>query len=294
MTRRRGVNEKVVMRVIDQQGNQRTLEQIGFLPKMLQRFDETIQKPDGIVLVTGPTGSGKSSTLYACLGRLNVAYSNKVNIVTMEDPVEYNIEGVNQGQINAKAGYTFAEGMRAILRQDPDIIMIGEMRDLETCEMAIRAALTGHLVFSTLHTNDSSSAFTRLLDMGLEPFLVASTVIGILAQRLVRRICPRCKEPYDPDPELLQKLGLKAGIKLYQGKGCAACNKTGYMGRAAIFEFLTPDREVQKMVLNRVASDEIKDYCVKRGDFDTMRRDGLRKCVEGITTVEQVLGATQE
>lgn len=294
MTRKRGVNEKIVMRVIDQGGNELGLESLGILPGCLARLDEAIQKPDGIVLVTGPTGSGKSSTLYACLGRLNQIYANKMNIVTMEDPVEYKLEGVNQGQINPKAGYTFAEGMRSILRQDPDIIMIGEMRDVETCEMAIRAALTGHLVFSTLHTNDAASAFTRLLDMGLEPFLVASTVVGILAQRLVRRICSRCKEQYDPDPDLLKKLGLKPGLKLYQGKGCNACNKTGYKGRTGIYEFLVPDREVQRMILARASSDEIKDYCVKQGGFDSLRRDGLRKCVDGTTSLEQVLGATQE
>jgi len=294
MTRKRGANEKIVMRVIDQQGNQLGLDQIGFHPPMLAKWDELIQKPDGIVLITGPTGSGKSSTMYASLGRLGQTYGDTMNIVTMEDPVEYNLSGINQGQINPKAGYTFAEGMRAILRQDPDIIMIGEMRDLETCEMAIRAALTGHLVLSTLHTNDAASAFTRLEDMGLEPFLVSSTVIGILAQRLVRRICSKCREPYDPEPALLQKLGLKAGLKLYKGKGCPACAKSGYRGRLGIYELLIPDRTVQKMVLERVNSEEIKQYCIKSGGFDTLRRDGLRKCVEGHTTLEQVLGASQE
>jgi type IV pilus assembly protein PilB len=257
---------------------------------MRKQFEETILKPNGIVLVTGPTGSGKSSTLYGALQRL---YNVSLNIVTMEDPVEYNLDGITQGQINVKAGFTFADGMRSILRQDPDIIMIGEMRDKETCEMAIQAALTGHLVFSTLHTNDAASAFTRLLDIGVEPFLISSTVIGVLAQRLVRAICTKCKEAYDPEPELLASLGLRAGLRFYRGKGCQNCKNSGYRGRAGIFEFLVPDAEVAKLVLKQGVSDEIKQYCMRRGNFDTLRRDGLRKVLEGITTVEQVLGATQ-
>ncbi|MBD3319561.1 MAG: type II/IV secretion system protein [Chitinivibrionales bacterium] len=294
MTRSRGVNEKVVLRVIDQSGSMMELKDLGFLPGTLSRFDEVIRHPDGIVLVTGPTGSGKSSTLYACLRRLSAHYSNKKNIVTMEDPVEYNLEGISQGQINPKAGYTFAEGMRAILRQDPDIIMVGEMRDMETCEMAVRAALTGHLVYSTLHTNDAASAFTRLLDMGIEPFLLSSTIIGILAQRLVRKICPKCKEPYQPETEFLQRIGLKPGVTFYQGKGCRYCNGTGYRGRCGIFELLVPDDEVARLVLQHESSDEIKRHCMQTGKFDTLRRDGLRKVLEGLTTAEQVLGATQD
>jgi type IV pilus assembly protein PilB len=293
MTRQYGVAEKIVMRIIDQQSNQLGLDQLGLLPNTLKIFDDIIRKPDGIILVTGPTGSGKSCTLYASLSRLVTYYSNAKNIVTMEDPVEFKLDGINQGQINAKAGYTFAEGMRAILRQDPDIIMVGEMRDAETCEMAIRAALTGHLVFSTLHTNDAASAYTRLTDMGIEPFLIASTVIGIMAQRLIRKICTRCKEEYDPDPALLQKLGLRPGIKMYRGKGCNNCGGTGYRGRTGLYEFMIPDRSMQSLILKRAASDEIKQYCLQRGDFDSLRRDGLRKAVEGITTLEQVLGATQ-
>jgi type IV pilus assembly protein PilB len=260
---------------------------------MLARFDEIIKTSDGIVLVTGPTGSGKSSTLYAVLQRINNFYSGTMNIVTMEDPVEYTLDGITQGQINVKAGFTFADGMRSILRQDPDIIMIGEMRDKETCEMAIQAALTGHLVFSTLHTNDSASAFTRLLDMGLEPFLISSTIRGILAQRLVRRVCSKCKEPYIPDQEMLTQVGLKPGISLYKAKGCHICNNAGYKGRSGIFELLVPDQQVKKIVLERGSSDEIKAYLQKRGGFDTLRRDGLRKVVEGMTTLEQVLGVTQ-
>ena len=293
MTRTRGVNEKIVMRIIDKEAVQLTLDQLGFLPGMLGTFDELIKTSDGILLVTGPTGSGKSSTLYAALQSVNAHYSGTMNIVTMEDPVEYTLDGINQGQINVKAGFTFADGMRSILRQDPDIVMIGEMRDKETCEMAIQAALTGHLVFSTLHTNDSSSAFTRLLEMGIEPFLISSTIRGILAQRLGRKICQRCKEAYAPDQETLQHLGLKPGVKLYKGKGCHACNNTGYKGRCGIFELLVPDFEVKKMVLGHASADEIKAYLVKKGGFDTLRRDGLRKAVEGITTIEQVIGVSQ-
>jgi type IV pilus assembly protein PilB len=261
------------------------------MPEMRKLFEETINRPNGILLVTGPTGSGKSSTLYAGLQRV---YDISTNIVTMEDPVEFNLDGINQGQINVKAGFTFAEGMRSILRQDPDIIMLGEMRDLETCEMAIQSALTGHLVLSTLHTNDAASAFTRLLDMGIEPFLITSCVIGVLAQRLVRRVCKQCVEPYDPDPELLQRLGLKPGLKLYKGKGCPRCKGSGYAGRVGIYEYLVPDEEVAKIVMRRGTSTEIMNYCVKRGGFDSLRRDGLRKALKGVTTVEQVLGATQD
>ncbi len=214
--------------------------------------------------------------------------------MTAEDPVEFNLNGINQVQMREQIGLTFAAALRSFLRQDPDVVMVGEIRDGETAEIGIKAALTGHLVFSTLHTNDAASAFTRLLDMGLEPFLVASTVIGILAQRLVRRVCPRCKELYEPESDLLRKLGLKPGLKLYRGKGCNACNKTGYKGRTGIYEFLVPDREVQGMILARSSADEIKDYCSKQRGFDTLRRDGLRKCVDGTTSLEQVLGATQE
>ncbi|MFW5775105.1 MAG: GspE/PulE family protein [Chitinivibrionales bacterium] len=293
MTRARGVNEKLVMRIIDQQGNQFGLDQLGFLPATLNTFDETIKLPDGILLVTGPTGSGKSSTLYAALRRINKFYQNKKNIVTMEDPVEFNLDGINQGQINLKAGFTFAEGMRSILRQDPDIIMIGEMRDRETCEMAIQAALTGHFVMSTLHTNDSASAYTRMFDMGMEPYLIASTVRGILAQRLVRKICEKCRQPYDPDPELLQKIGIRPGVKMYRGAGCRACNNTGYKGRMGIFELLVPDQEVKNLVVQRSDSDSIKRHLLSTGYFDTLRRDGLRKVLDGHTTLEQVLGVTQ-
>jgi type IV pilus assembly protein PilB len=290
MTRHRGVNEKIVMRILDPQSKKLSLEGLGFLPKMLSQFDGIIRKPDGIVLVTGPTGSGKSSTLYSVLQTI---HDVSMNIVTMEDPVELHLDGIIQGQINSKAGFTFADGMRSILRQDPDVIMIGEMRDRETSEMAIQAALTGHLVFSTLHTNDSPSAYTRMLDMGLEPFLITSTVIGIVAQRLVRKICQRCKEPYVPDAELLESLGLRQGLQVFRGKGCKTCNGTGFKGRVGLYELLIPDQEVTKLVLQHSPSEQIKHYLMKRGEFDSLRRDGLRKVLDGKTTLEQVLGATQ-
>jgi type IV pilus assembly protein PilB len=290
MTRLRGVNEKIVMRILDPQSMNISIEMLGFLPKTKEMFEDVIEKPDGILLVTGPTGSGKSSTLYAALKKINDV---SINIVTMEDPVEFNLDGVAQGQINPQAGFTFAAGMRSILRQDPDVVMIGEMRDAETCQMAIQAALTGHLVFSTLHTNDSPSAYTRLLDMGVEPFLITSSVIGILAQRLVRKLC-KCKEPYDPDPMLLQKLGLRPGLKFYRNKGCKICNNTGFKGRMGLYEFLVPDEQINNMVIKRLPSEQIKHYALKRGNYDSLRRDGLKKVLDGSTTVEQVLSTTQD
>ncbi len=290
MTRKRGVNEKIVMRILDPQANNLTLDKLGFLPKMITVFERVIKAPDGIILVTGPTGSGKSSTLYSCLQKI---YDISKNIVTMEDPVEIHLDGICQGQINPRAGFTFADGMRSILRQDPDIIMIGEMRDLETSQMAIQAALTGHLVFSTLHTNDSASAYTRLLDMGIEPFLATSTIIAILAQRLVRKLCQKCKEAYQPDEELLNRVGLRSGVQFYKTKGCKFCNGTGYKGRIGLFELLVPDSNVSRLVSQRVPAEQIKQHCLKRGDFDTLRRDGLRKVLDGLTTIDQVLGATQ-
>jgi len=291
MTRLRGVNEKIVMRILDPQSMNITIDMLGFLPKTKEAFEATIEKPDGILLVTGPTGSGKSSTLYAALKKINDV---SVNIVTMEDPVEFNLDGIAQGQINPLAGFTFAAGMRSILRQDPDIVMIGEMRDAETCQMAIQAALTGHLVFSTLHTNDAPSAYTRLLDMGLEPFLITSSVIGILAQRLVRRLCAKCKEQYDPDPALLQRVGLRPGLKFYANKGCRVCNNTGFKGRVGVYEFLVPDENINNMVIQRQPSEQIKNYALKKGNFDSLRRDGLKKVLEGTTTIEQILSATQD
>ncbi len=289
MLRQRGVSEKIVMRILDPNANNIPLEKMGFQPRMYEIFEEMINMPDGIILVTGPTGSGKSSTLYSCVRKV---LSPEVNIVTMEDPVEMNIPGVSQGQINNMAGFTFAAGIRAILRQDPDIIMLGEMRDKETAEMAVQAALTGHLVFSTLHTNDSAGAFTRLLDMGLEPFLVSSCVKGVLAQRLVRRICPKCREEKIYPDDTLIRIGIRPGTRFFHGRGCKNCQGSGYRGRLGIFELMAPDENVRSMVLARESSDVIKNYAKTKGMI-TLRRDGLEKALQGLTTIEQVIAASQ-
>ncbi|MGM0460959.1 MAG: GspE/PulE family protein [Fibrobacterota bacterium] len=291
---KKALSEKIVMRIVDTEGKSLALPQLGLSKDTLARFERVIKSPDGIMLVTGPTGSGKSMSLYAALEFVKDYYEEKKQIITMEDPVESSVAGITQGQISPKAGFTFAAGMRSILRQDPDIIMIGEMRDFETSQMAVQAALTGHVVFSTLHTNDSPSAYTRLFDMGVAPYLVASTVRGIMAQRLVRRICTSCKEEYYPDDETLKQVGLKPGVKLYRGKGCNKCGGKGYRGRVGLYELLIPDRQVQKLVNKKAESEEIKDYLIKKGDFITLRKDGLIKALKGITTLEQVLGATQE
>ncbi|MCK9182258.1 MAG: Flp pilus assembly complex ATPase component TadA, partial [Fibrobacteraceae bacterium] len=239
--RKRGVCEKIVMRILDPNSGQFPLKDMGFSPGMFKMFHDSINLPNGIILVTGPTGSGKSTTLYASIREI---LDPTINISTMEDPVELNIDGVNQGQINVAAGFTFAAGIRALLRQDPDVIMIGEMRDKETSSMAIEAALTGHLVFSTLHTNDAAGSFPRLLEMGLEPFLVATVIKGILAQRLVRRICKYCKEPVDISDELREQLHLSKDMQFYHGKGCPKCDGSGYKGRCGIYEYLVPNEAV--------------------------------------------------
>jgi type IV pilus assembly protein PilB len=240
--------------------------------------------------VTGPTGSGKSTTLYASIRRI---LDSTINITTMEDPVEMNIDGVNQGQINNAAGFSFASGIRAILRQDPDVIMIGEMRDKETASMAIESALTGHLVFSTLHTNDAAGAFPRLLEMGMEPFLVATAIKGILAQRLVRKICSNCKdEDKTIDQSLRRDLGIPDDVKFYRGKGCNKCDTSGYRGRIGIFEFLVPSEEVRNLILKRASGDEIKRVCLAQG-MSTLRMDGMDKARAGITTLEQIIGASE-
>jgi type IV pilus assembly protein PilB len=288
--RKRGVMEKIVMRILDPNSGQVDLDQMGLRAPVFKELDYTIHLPNGILLVTGPTGSGKSTTLYSCIRRI---LDPTINITTMEDPVEMNIEGVNQGQINSAAGFTFAAGIRAILRQDPDVILIGEMRDKETAGMAIESALTGHLVFSTLHTNDAAGAFPRLLEMGLEPFLVATAIKGVLAQRLVRKICSGCKEEDTTiDPALRKELGVPDDVKFYRGKGCAKCESTGYRGRLGIFEFLVPSEEVRNLILKRSSGDEIKRVCLAQG-MSTLRMDGMEKAKSGITTLEQILGASE-
>ncbi len=288
--RKRGVSEKIVIRILDPTSNNIPLEMMGLNPIMFKSFRKKISLPNGIILVTGPTGSGKSTTLYACVKEIN---EPEINIVTMEDPVEMNLDGVTQGQINNAAGFSFAAGLRAILRQDPDVIMLGEMRDNETSSMAIESALTGHMVYSTLHTNDSSGAYPRLLDMGLEPFLVASSIEGVLAQRLVRKICTKCKHPVETAPEVLKELGLPTDAQLYEGKGCKTCDGKGYKGRCGIYEFLMPNSEIRALVLNRAGSDEIKEAALRSG-MVTLRKDGLEKVLEGITTIQEVVAASKE
>ena len=279
--------EKVVLRILDLGSALNDLNKLGFNKVNLQRFSELIEKPTGIILITGPTGSGKSSTLYAALNRLN---NEGVNIITVEDPVEYQLEGINQIQVNANVGMTFATGLRAILRQDPNIIMVGEIRDKETAEIAVRASLTGHLVLSTLHTNDSLGSVTRLLDMGVEPFLVASSVTGIVAQRLVRRVCRDCGQVHEAtkrEKEIFAKRGLSVD-KVMRGKGCASCNMTGYKGRVAIHEVLVMNDEMRKTIMNGESFSSLRDLAIKAKTIFLID-DGLLKVKQGITTTEEVL-----
>ena len=287
--RKRGVCEKIVMRILDPNSGQFPLKEMGFDARVLKQFIDAINAPNGIVLVTGPTGSGKSTTLYASIREI---LDSTINISTMEDPVELNIDGVNQGQINNAAGFTFAAGIRALLRQDPDVIMIGEMRDQETSTMAIEAALTGHLVFSTLHTNDAAGAFPRLLEMGLEPFLVSTAIKGVLAQRLVRRICKNCKEPVEISQELRDELHLSPDMQFYHGRGCEKCDGSGFKGRCGIYEFLVPNEAVRNLVIKRASGDEIKREAIKSCEMITLRMDGINKALQGQTTLEQAIGAS--
>ena len=287
--RKRGVCEKIVMRILDPNSGQFPLREMGFDPRVLKQFIDAINAPNGIVLVTGPTGSGKSTTLYASIREI---LDSTINISTMEDPVELNIDGVNQGQINNAAGFTFAAGIRALFRQDPDVIMIGEMRDQETSTMAIEAALTGHLVFSTLHTNDAAGAFPRLLEMGLEPFLVSTAIKGVLAQRLVRRICKNCKEPVEISQELRDELHLSPDMQFYHGRGCEKCDGSGFKGRCGIYEFLVPNEAVRNLVIKRASGDEIKREAIKSCEMITLRMDGINKALQGLTTLEQAVGAS--
>ena len=283
--------ETVVMRILDRARIILTLEGLNFTAEMLDRYRRLITKPYGMILVTGPTGSGKTTTLYASLNTIDRKANN---LVTIEDPVEYQIMGVNQVQVNAKAGVTFASGLRSILRQDPDIIMVGEIRDRETAEIAIHAALTGHLVFATLHTNDAAGAATRLIDMGIEPFLIASSAIAILGQRLARKICDRCKKPYTATPELLKSLGITTGsVTFYRGEGCPACKKTGYQGRVGLYELMDMTETVRELIIAKASSSAIKAAAARSG-FKTLRQEGLVKAAAGLTTVEEVLRVTQE
>jgi len=282
--------ERVVLRLLDKSGNLLTLQELGLSSEDLNKVERLISKPYGIVLVTGPTGAGKSTTLYAMLQKLK---SPRKNIITIEDPVEYQIKGISQIQVNPKVGLTFASGLRSILRQDPDIIMVGEIRDKETAQIAVQAALTGHLVLSTLHTNDAPSAVTRLKDMEIEPFLISSSLEGVIAQRLVRKICPHCKVSYKPTPEELRELGLDPNKEytFYKGQGCEHCFGTGYKGRIGIFEVLELDEELKKLIAKTQDSNVIKEKAKEKG-FKTMLQDGIEKILKGITTSEEVLAVT--
>jgi len=283
--------EKVVMRILNKGKAITRLTELGFGGESLVRFNRLISEPHGVILVTGPTGSGKTTSLYAVLNKLK---SVEKNVITVEDPVEYQMDLICQSQVNPKAGMTFATGLRAILRQDPDVIMVGEIRDRETAEIAIHSALTGHLVLSTLHTNDSAGAVARLVDMGVEPFLVSSSLLGIVAQRLVRLVCQQCKETYVPDDELLRRLGIeeKSGeIVFHRGLGCNSCKGTGYRGRIGVYEVLIVDATMRNIIAHGASSSEILEAAVS-GGMVVLRKDGLEKAVKGLTSVEEVLRVT--
>ena len=286
--------ERIVMRLLDKTSVLLKLEDIGFLADKLKVFNRLIHRPHGIILLTGPTGSGKTTTLYGALTRIN---SPDKNIITVEDPIEYQIKGIGQIQVNPKINLTFANGLRSILRQDPDVIMVGEVRDLETAEIAIQASLTGHLVFSTLHTNDSAGAITRLIDMGIEPFLASSSLIAIMAQRLVRIVCPDCRQKYFPSGEELREIGIDskgADTKpVYRAIGCENCLGTGYHGRTGIFELLALDDDIRSLILKNYDANTIKKTAIARGML-TLRQDGAKKVLKGVTTIEEVVRVTQE
>lgn len=282
--------ENVVLRILDQTSSLMKLEDLGFTEDMLIRYKQLIKKPNGIILVTGPTGSGKTTTLYASLNMIN---SLEKNIITIEDPVEYRLALIRQTQVNLKAGITFAKGLRSILRQDPDVVMVGEIRDLETAEVTVQAALTGHMVVSTLHTNDAPEAITRLKDIGVEPYLISSSVIGVLAQRLIRNICPQCRVSYQTDQSMLSKLSeyfpeLKEPITLYKGKGCKNCKQSGYWGRTGIFELLIVDERIKQLISEKASPQIIRETARETTGMISLRDDGLKKVLKGITTLEEV------
>ncbi|HFC97413.1 MAG TPA: type II/IV secretion system protein, partial [Thermosulfurimonas dismutans] len=285
--------ERVVLRLLEQSNRLLTLGELGLSQEDHRKLERLARKPYGLVLATGPTGAGKSTTLYAMLLLVRELYPHK-NIITIEDPVEYQVSGIGQVQVHPKVGLTFAAGLRSILRQDPDVILVGEIRDAETAEIAVHAALTGHLVLSTLHTNDAPTAVTRLVDMGIEPYLIASSLEGVIAQRLVRRICPHCREPYRPSPEELKALGLpeKSEIELYRGKGCEECLGTGYKGRIGIFEVLELDERLKNLILTTPNATEIRNEALKR-NFKTLRQDALEKVLAGLTTSSELLAVTE-
>jgi general secretion pathway protein E len=284
--------ESVVMRILRKEGITIDLDLLGFPADVLAEFNRLIKKPNGIFLVTGPTGSGKTTTLYGALDKIN---SPDKKIITVEDPIEYQLKGVNQIQVKPQIGLNFANTLRHIVRQDPDIIMIGEVRDLETAEIAIQSALTGHLVFSTLHTNDAPSAITRLLEMGVENFLLSSTIRGVLAQRLVRVICPSCKaeDPSQIDSEELRLLGIAPDTRLFMGKGCEACSYTGYYGRTGLFELMTVGEDIRKLILRSADANQLRESSISHG-MRTLLQNGAHKVKTGVTTLSEVLRVTQE
>ena len=283
--------ERVVMRLLDKNATRLDLHSLGMTERNHDHFRTMIARPHGIILVTGPTGSGKSTTLYAGLQELN---SNERNILTVEDPIEFDIDGIGQTQVNPKVDMTFARGLRAILRQDPDVVMVGEIRDLETAQIAVQASLTGHLVMSTLHTNTAVGAITRLRDMGIEPFLISSSLLGVLAQRLVRTLCPDCKEPYEADKETKKLFGLKKkeDLTLYRPCGCETCNYKGYRGRTGIHELLVVNEQVQELIHGEAGEQAIEKAI--REDVPSIREDGLSKVRNGITSLEEVMRVTKE
>lgn len=284
--------ESLVMRILDRESLVLDFVELGFPEAVLTSYNKLIEQPYGIILVTGPTGSGKTTTLYASLSKLNSA---EKKIITVEDPVEYQLKGINQIQINPKIGLTFASGLRSIVRQDPDIILIGEIRDIETAEIAIQSALTGHLVFSTLHTNDATGAIARMAEMGVENYLLTSALSGVLAQRLVRRICPHCKEAYHPEERFLAEMGIdksEAGdINFFRGRGCEQCRHTGYIGRVAILEYLAVDDDIKREIMLKSDLDKIRAIAIDKG-MTTLRKQGLEKVKAGLTTIPEVLKAT--
>ncbi|GAB6886817.1 GspE/PulE family protein [Desulfothermus okinawensis JCM 13304] len=279
--------ENVVLRLLDMSRRMYTLEQLGFDKRNREIIEEVVKSPYGMILATGPTGSGKSTTLYTILNMINTP---DINIITLEDPVEYRMKNIRQVQLNRKAGMTFASGLRSILRQDPDVVMVGEIRDGETAQISVQAALTGHKLLSTVHTNDAASAITRLIDMGIEPFLVASTLLVSIAQRLVRRICPYCEEEYIPDANLIEFLGLsKEDIKYKRGKGCPQCHHTGFIGRMGVYEILRNDEQVQELTVKNVSSKRITRELVEAGKLRTLKDDVLEKVRHGLTTLEEAI-----
>jgi len=285
--------ERIVLRLLYRESALLPLDQIGFTGDTLTKFNEFIERPHGIILVTGPTGSGKTTTLYAALSKIN---SPDKNIITIEDPIEYQLKGIGQIQVNPKISLTFAAGLRSVLRQDPDVILVGEIRDSETAEIAIQAALTGHLVFSTLHTNDAAGAVTRLLDMKIEPFLISSSVMAILAQRLVRVLCKECRERYEISSAEIAELEIKQGVEgsaVYRAKGCESCFRTGYFGRTAIYELLLVDDEIRQLIMKSTDASTIKSSAMEKS-MTTLRQDGADKILKGITSVEEVVRVTQK